>query len=210
MAQQDDLFATPPSPLPPGLCWLKGETSLALWLSQIEALAEVAPWRRWQVPGGGIMSVESTNAGTVGWCSDRQGYRYERCDPLSGQPWPSIPAALSEFAAKCANQAGYPDFAPDSCLVNRYWPGARMGTHRDADELDFTQPIVSVSLGLPATFVWYGAQRGGRGQPLALEDGDVVVFGGEARRGYHQVRTVRRAVGGGAEYRINLTFRKAR
>ena len=132
MAQQDDLFATPPSLLPPGLCWLKGETSLALWLPQIEALAEMAPWRRWRVPGGGIMSVESTNAGAVGWCSDRQGYRYERCDPLSGQPWPLIPPALSAFAAKCADQAGYRDFAPDSCLVNRYWPGARMGTHRDA------------------------------------------------------------------------------
>ena len=210
MAQQDDLFAPPADACPPGLCVMRGVTSLTEWLCAIDELAARAPWRRWQVPGGGIMSVESTNAGTVGWSSDLKGYRYADCDPLSGRPWPPIPAALLELASKCASQAGYPGFIPDSCLVNRYWPGARMGTHRDADELDFTQPIVSVSLGLPATFVWYGAQRGGRGLPLALKDGDVVVFGGEARRGYHQVRTVRRAVGGDAGYRINLTFRKAR
>jgi alkylated DNA repair protein (DNA oxidative demethylase) len=209
MAQQDDMFAAPEGLLPTGLCWLKGQTSLAAWLPQVETLAEAAPWRQWQVPGGGMMSVESTNAGAVGWCSDRQGYRYEDRDPLTGRSWPTLPTALSAFATDCARQAGYPDFAPDTCLVNRYWPGARMGIHRDADELDFTQPIVSVSLGLPATFVWHGAQRSGRGLPLALDDGDVVIFGGEARRGYHQVRTVRRAIAG-AEYRINLTFRKAR
>lgn len=208
MAQQDDMFAAPKELLPTGLCWLKGRTSLAEWLPQIETLSKGAPWRRWQVPGGGIMSVESTNAGSVGWCSDRQGYRYEGRDPQSGLSWPTLPDPMSAFAADCARQAGYPDFAPDTCLINRYWPGARMGIHRDADELDFNQPIVSVSLGLPATFVWHGALRSARGLPLMLDDGDVVIFGGEARRGYHQVRTIRRSASGPG-YRINLTFRKA-
>jgi alkylated DNA repair protein (DNA oxidative demethylase) len=209
MDQQDDMFSIPADAWPPGLCVMRGVTALTEWLPAIDELAAHAPWRRWQVPGGGVMSVESTNAGTVGWSSDLKGYRYADCDPLTGRPWPPIPAALLELAAECASQAGYADFIPDSCLVNRYWPGARMGTHRDADELDFTQPIVSVSLGLPATFVWYGAQRSGPALPLAVEDGDVVVFGGPSRRGYHQVRTVRKGCGQ-VPYRINLTFRKAR
>jgi alkylated DNA repair protein (DNA oxidative demethylase) len=208
MVAQNELFVSE-SPLPPGVTVLRAQTSLVACLPDIEALALAAPWRHWQIPGGGVMSVESTNAGAVGWCSDRSGYRYAAHDPMTDRPWPPIPHAWLAQVSDWASIAGYPDFSPDCCLVNRYLPGARMGTHRDADELDFSQPIVSVSLGLPATFVWLGAQRQGRGLPIYLEDGDVVIFGGPARRGYHRVRPVR-ANPGTTQQRINLTFRRAR
>jgi alkylated DNA repair protein (DNA oxidative demethylase) len=209
MTRQDDLFRPLDAPLPAGVYWLRAQTSLDALLPQIEALVAQSPWRHWQVPGGGVMSVESTNAGAVGWCSDLKGYRYEHHDPMTGAAWPPMPAAFQTLARECAARAGFRDFAPDCCLVNRYAPGARMGTHRDADEIDFSQPIVSVSLGLSATFVWLGAERAGRGVPIEVSDGDVVVFGGDARRGYHRVKPVRGDTSRHG-YRINLTFRKAR
>ena len=208
MTVQNEFFMTA-TPLPEGVVLLRSRTSLASCRAAIESVTQAAPYRHWQIPGGGVMSVESTNAGDVGWCSDRSGYRYATLDPLTGRAWPPIPAAWLEQAGRWASEAGYADFRADCCLVNRYLPGARMGTHRDADEADFSQPIVSVSLGLPATFVWLGAERQGRGVPLLLEDGDVLVFGGPARRGYHRVRPVR-AGSGALQHRINLTFRRAR
>jgi DNA oxidative demethylase len=156
------------------------------------------------------MSAAMTNCGALGWVSDARGYRYEPCDPLTGHPWPAMPALLRDLAQRAAAAAGWPGFDPDACLVNRYVPGARMGAHRDADERDFTQPIVSVTLGAAAMFFWYGARRAGTPLKVRLEPGDVLVWGGAARRGYHGVGPplVAEAAQAGP-LRINLTFRKA-
>jgi alkylated DNA repair protein (DNA oxidative demethylase) len=202
----EDLFEIP---LPEGVTLLRGRTSLREQQDMIAAVATQSPWRQLSVRSGAELSVRSTNAGEVGWYSDRYGYRYEALDPLTGQCWPQMPASWRECACQWAAEAGFPNFRPDCCLLNQYAPGARMGAHRDHDEIDFEQPIVSVSLGLPATFVWYGHRRTGRGFPLELRDGDVVVFGGPARRGFHAVRPVQQN-GGPFGYRINLTFRRAR
>lgn len=171
----------------------------------VEVLSAAAPFRHLKTPGGRPMSAAMTNCGELGWVSDARGYRYESRDPLSGKPWPSMPALLRELAQRAAAAAGWPHFDPDACLVNRYVPGARMGAHRDADERDFSQPIVSVTLGAPAMFFWYGVRRAGSPLRLRLEPGDVLVWGGAARRGYHGVGP---PLGEGS-VRINLTFRKA-
>jgi DNA oxidative demethylase len=209
MPKTDDLFPPQPLELPAGMALLRRRTSLAQEWSSIESVSAVSPFRRFQVPGGGFMSVESTNVGSYGWCADRTGYRYDSIDPVTRSPWPAWPAGWRDRVTAWAAEAGFADFEPDCCLINRYLPGARMGAHRDLDELDFSHPIVSVSLGLPATFVWYGAARQGRGLPIALSDGDVVVFGGPARHGYHAVRAVR-ALDDRFAFRINLTFRRTR
>lgn len=187
---------------------LRQRTSLAALEGQIAAICARAPFRHLTVPGGGVMSVALTNAGRAGWDSDSRGYRYAAVDPQSGKPWPALPPAWRTLASTAAAAAGYPRFEPDCCLINRYAIGARMGAHQDRNERDFEQPIVSVSLGLPATFVWYGDRRGGRGWPVVLEDGDVLVWGRSARLGYHAVRPV--AAGAGPwPCRYNLTFRCA-
>ena len=157
------------------------------------------------------MSVAMSNCGSVGWVSDRRGYRYENRDPLSGQPWPPLPAIFRELALHAARAGGFPDFLPDACLINRYRPGARMTLHQDKDECDMGAPIVSVSLGLPAIFLLGGETRGERQQRVPLEHGDVLVWGGPARLRYHGILPVRmgRHEQWGGE-RINLTFRRAR
>ena len=157
------------------------------------------------------MSVAMTNTGSCGWHSDARGYRYVDCDPASGIPWPPMPALFAELAARAAAEAGFGTFAPDCCLVNRYVVGAAMGTHRDYDERDLRQPIVSVSIGMPAVFLWYGATRKGPPRRVPVADGDVLVWGGPARAGYHGVRRIT----GGADVRSHavryyLTFRRAR
>lgn len=200
--------AFPPA-LPVGVTVLRGRTSLRDEAATVETVTTVSPWRQLAVRSGAGFSVRSTNCGAQGWYSDRAGYRYETVDPLTGRPWPAMPPHWRAAAQRWAAQAGYGGFDPDCCLLNLYLPGSRMGSHQDRDERDFDQPIVSVSLGLPATFVWYGATRGGRGTPIALSDGDVVVFGGAARRGYHAVRPVRPQTDG-PDCRVNLTFRRAR
>lgn len=188
-------------------------------VAAIDAIAATAPFRNLQTPGGGTMSVAMTNCGPWGWHSDARGYRYVDRDPGSGREWPPMPVAFAALAAGAAAAAGFPGFAPDACLVNRYEPGAQMGAHRDFDELDLQQPIVSVSIGLPAQFLWYGAQRRGTPLRLALHDGDVLAWGGVARAGYHAVRRlaapdlladplpVSNAAG---PLRYNLTFRRAK
>ena len=179
----------------------------------LEAVAQVqavAPLRHMVTPGGQRMSVAMTNCGALGWVSDRRGYRYDAEDPLSGQPWPAMPDALRALAEAAASAAGHAGFAPDACLVNQYVPGTRLSLHQDRDERDFSAPIVSVSLGLPATFLFGGPQRGDRAQRHALFHGDVVVWGGESRLYFHGVAPLPEGVHPLlGERRINLTFRKA-
>jgi alkylated DNA repair protein (DNA oxidative demethylase) len=157
------------------------------------------------------MSVAMTNCGRFGWVTDASGYRYDPIDPVSGRPWPAMPGLFASLAARAAGEAGFPGYEPDGCLINRYGPEARLSLHQDKDERDFGAPIVSVSLGLPAVFLFGGARRSDRPRRIPLQHGDVVVWGGPARLFYHGV--ARLAHG---EHpltgccRINLTFRKAR
>lgn len=174
------------------------------------AIAIEAPFRHMVAKNGFPMSVAMTNCGALGWVSDRTGYRYESHDPLTGKPWPAMPAEFARLASEAAARAGYANFAPDACLINRYEPGAKMGLHQDRDEHDFAQPIVSVSLGLPATFVFGGAKRSDKTVRVALEHGDVVVFGGPSRLFYHGVLTLADGVHPVFKRcRLNLTFRRA-
>jgi len=168
-----------------------------------------APFRHLVTPGGYRMSVAMTNCGELGWVSDRRGYRYDRIDPDSGAPWPPLPASFLALAREAAARAGYPDFAPEACLVNCYRPGARLSLHQDRDEADRQAPIVSVSLGLPAVFLWGGDQRGAPVRKVALNHGDVVVWGGPSRLRFHGVQALKAGEHPFAgECRINLTFRK--
>jgi DNA oxidative demethylase len=177
----------------------------------LAAVAAQAPFRHMLTPGGRRMSVAMTNCGEAGWISDRSGYRYVGLDPQSGRPWPALPEAFLELAAGAAGRAGFAGFVPDACLVNRYDPGARLSLHQDRDERDFSAPIVSVSLGLPAVFLFGGERRADRARRVALAHGDVVVWGGPARLRFHGVLPLaegRHPFTG--RHRINLTLRKAR
>ena len=211
-----DLFDDEPvvrtEPLAPGAVVLRG-AALADEAALLEGLAQVstvAPFRHMTTPRGFTMSVAMTNCGERGWISDRRGYRYDALDPASGRPWPPLPAAFRRLAEHAAAAAGFAGFEPDACLVNRYEPGARLTLHQDADERDLTQPIVSVSLGLPATFLFGGLRRTDRTQRVPLVHGDVVAWGGPARMRFHGVLALKHgehpALG---RCRINLTFRKA-
>ncbi|MDR6214357.1 DNA oxidative demethylase AlkB [Paracidovorax wautersii] len=180
-----------------------------LWAA-VEAIAARAPWRHMETPGGRAMSVATTNCGARGWVSDRRGYRYATHDPLTGEPWPALPAALLRLARASAQAAGFEAFEPDACLINRYAPGTRLSLHQDRDERDLAAPIVSVSLGLPATFLWGGMARGDKAWRVPLAHGDVVVWGGVDRLRFHGVLPV--APGSHpltGPFRVNLTFRKA-
>jgi len=198
-------------PLQPGITLLRGHADSQTLMPLIERVASTAPFRHLVTPGGQTMSVAMTNCGPLGWVSDRGGYRYSPRDPLSGREWPDMPAQFRALALDAAARGGFPDFQPDACLVNRYAAGSRLTAHRDADEQNFAQPIVSVSLGLPASFAFYGLTRGGKGRGVALVDGDVLVWGGPSRLVYHAVRPIKpghHPLTG--EYRYNLTFRHAR
>jgi alkylated DNA repair protein (DNA oxidative demethylase) len=197
--------------LDPGITLLRGFARSLELMPLIEKVAAAAPFRHLVTPGGKSMSVAMTNCGPVGWVSDRSGYRYSPRDPMSGRDWPAMPAAFLDLALEAAKRGGFPEFAPDACLVNRYSAGSRLTAHRDADEQNFAQPIVSVSLGLPASFAFYGLTRGGRGKSVALQDGDVLVWGGPARLAYHAVRPIKAGMHPvTGEFRYNLTFRHAR
>ena len=179
-------------------------------LEALHGVARAAPFRHMVTPGGFARSVAMTNCGAAGWVTDRTGYRYDSRDPESGRPWPGMPDVFEQLAAQAAAEAGYPDFMPDACLVNRYQPGARLSLHQDRNERDFAAPIVSVSLGLPAVFQFGGLQRNDAVRRIALHHGDVVVWGGPSRLRYHGVLALK-----DGEHprlgraRINLTFRKA-
>lgn len=184
------------------------EAGLLSALGEIEAQA---PFRHMFTPGGHRMSVAMTNCGGCGWVTDRQGYRYGDADPETGNPWPAMPALFRELAETAAREAGFVGFAPDACLINRYEPGARMSLHQDRDERDFSAPIVSVSLGLPATFLFGGPKRSDKPQRYRLEHGDVVVWGGPSRLFFHGVAPLADGEHAGlGRKRINLTFRRAR
>ncbi len=213
-----DLFETLEEPRPPAMiaegAMLLPGFALAFedaLLAALDAIVAAAPFRHMTTPGGYVMSVATTSCGEVGWITDRRGYRYEPFDPLSGKPWPAMPEVFASLAECAAERAGFTGFAPDSCLVNRYDPGAKMATHQDKDERDVTAPIVSVSLGLPATFLFGGPVRSDKTQRIPLHHGDVMVWGGPSRLFFHGIAPLREG-----EHprlgpnRINLTFRKAR
>ena len=180
-------------------------------LASIETITGNAPFRHLVTPGGYVMQVAMTNCGRLGWVSDRRGYRYAGQDPQTGLPWPALPPVFLELAAQAAQAAGFDDYVPDACLINRYATGTRLSLHQDRDEDDRVAPIVSVSLGLPATFLFGGFARGDNTVRVPLAHGDVVVWGGADRMRFHGVLPIqpgRHAVLG--EQRINLTFRKVR
>ena len=198
--------------LGPGTAILTGfavgiETDL---VSALKAVVERAPLRHMVTPGGFRMSVAMTNCGRLGWVTDRTGYRYDEIDPETGLQWPAMPPVFAGLAADAAREAGYPMFLPDACLINRYEPGARLSLHQDKNEQDFDQPIVSVSLGLPAIFQFGGLERSDTAIRIRVIHNDVIVWGGPARLRYHGVTPLK----GGSHpllgcYRYNLTFRKA-
>lgn len=179
-------------------------------LVALEDVVAGAPLRHLVTPGGFTMSVAMTNCGALGWTSDRRGYRYSGVDPLSGRPWPGMPAAFRELAGDAAAAAGFGDFVPDACLINQYLPGTRLSLHQDRDERDLDAPIVSVSLGMAAIFLFGGLARSDKPARVGLHHGDVVVWGGVDRLRHHGVLPLKdqpHPLLGGR--RINLTFRKA-
>ena len=198
--------------LEPGAAILRGFALAreAELLAALQSVSAESPFRHMVTPGGFRMSVAMTNCGALGWVTDRKGYRYDAIDPETQRPWPPMPDCFLELATGAAEEAGFPSFVPDACLMNRYQPGARLSLHQDKDERDFSQPIVSVSLGLPAVFLYGGEERTGKTRRVAVVHGDTVVWGGPARLRYHGVMPLRDGIhpllGG---YRFNLTFRKA-
>jgi len=198
--------------LVPGALILRG-FALPDEAAHLDALIHVtasAPFRHMVTPGGFRMSVAMTNCGSLGWITDRTGYRYDAVDPDSGQTWPDMPASFLTLAKTAAAEAGFRGFVPDACLINRYETGARLSLHQDRNERDFSAPIVSVSLGVPAVFLFGGLKRADKTRRVPVMHGDVIVWGGPARLRYHGVMALKeghhRVLGG---YRVNLTFRKA-
>ncbi|HET6160999.1 MAG TPA: DNA oxidative demethylase AlkB [Dongiaceae bacterium] len=187
---------------------LEGDAAL---LAATERVSAAAPFRRMMTPGGYDMSVAMTNCGAAGWITDRRGYRYGATDPETGKPWPAMPDVFLRLATDAAAAAGYPGFIPDACLINRYEPGSRLSLHQDRDERDYDHPIVSVSLGLPATFQFGGQKRTDPVRKVALHHGDVVVWGGPSRLFHHGVLALKDGDHPlTRRLRYNLTLRKAR
>jgi alkylated DNA repair protein (DNA oxidative demethylase) len=212
-----DLFADAPDLRPAQEIMAAGAVLLRGFARPIESeliaalrdIAAQAPFRHMVTPGGHSMSVAMTNCGSKGWVADRRGYRYDATDPATGKPWPAMPACFRDLARRAAAQAGFDGVAPQACLVNRYEPGAKLSLHQDKDELDLRAPIVSVSLGLPATFLFGGLSRSDKPRRFRLEHGDIAVWGGPARLAFHGVAPL--ADGTHpllGRQRVNLTFRK--
>lgn len=189
----------------PDVWLLQSFVSTCSLLAQIEAIAAQAEFRHYAVPGGKSMAVATTCCGSLGWTSDAQGYAYSPRDPLTQAAWPAMPAEFEKLARDAANSCGWPTFAPDSCLINRYAGGAGMGLHQDRNEQDLSAPIVSVSIGASAKFMLGGLRRSDPVQSIDLHDGDVMVWGGAARLVFHGIRPMPQD----AAVRYNLTFRKA-
>ncbi|MBL8234039.1 MAG: DNA oxidative demethylase AlkB [Bryobacterales bacterium] len=208
----DDQPSAPSAELLEEGAWIQRGFAIAdapALIRDIEGISKAAPFRHLITPGGHVMSVAMTNCGETGWVSDRSGYRYDSIDPDSGTAWPQFPTLFLELAARAASASGFPVYRPDACLINRYAPGAKLSLHQDRDEHDAWSPIVSVSLGLPATFLWGGKRRADPVRRIRLEHGDVVVWGGPARFVYHGVSPLKdgeHPLTGAL--RLNLTFRK--
>lgn len=210
---QNDLL----SPLVPemekiadGIFLFRNYVAGEIFYSQIMDVSKQAPFRHMITPGGKRINVAGTSMGDAGWYSDRRGYRYEKKDPTSNKPWPKIPYHLSEITSSAASKAGFNGFIADSCFIGRYEPGVRLTAHIDQDEQDFSMPIVSVSLGVSAIFQVYGDKRGGKALNIPLHHGDLLIFGGPARRYYHGIKKLEldsHLMTGNKRY--NLTFRKA-
>jgi DNA oxidative demethylase len=198
--------------LAPGAVLLRGFAlrEEAAVLAALNDVVAKAPFRHMVTPGDYRMSVAMTNCGSLGWITDRTGYRYDAIDPESGKHWPPMPDSFLKLAIDATQEAGFQRFEPDACLINRYEIGARLSLHQDKDERDYDQPIVSVSLGIPAVFLFGGSTRSDKTKRVHVVHGDVVVWGGPARLRYHGVMPLKQdmhpALG---EYRVNLTFRKA-
>ena len=192
------------------LCGLALDVEAALEQA-VDGIVAQAPFRHMLTPGGHRMSVAMTNCGDFGWVSDRRGYRYDRLDPESGRPWPAMPAVFLDLAARASAEAGFRVVVPDAWLINRYQPGARMSLHQDKNEKDFGAPIVSVSLGLPAVFLFGGDARTDRPRRVRVLHGDVVIWGGASRLAFHGIAPLKDGdhprLG---RQRINLTLRRAR
>jgi alkylated DNA repair protein (DNA oxidative demethylase) len=202
----------PKQDLVPGALILRGFalSDEAAHLDGLQQVTAKAAFRHMVTPGGFRMSVAMTNCGSLGWITDRTGYRYDAIDPESGQDWPPMPASFLNLAKTAAAEAGFLNFLPDACLINRYETGARLSLHQDRNEKDFSAPIVSVSLGVPAVFLFGGLKRADKTKRVPVTHGDVIVWGGPARLRYHGVMPLKdghhHLLGG---YRVNLTFRKA-
>ena len=214
-----DLFETVGDARPPRETIADGAVLLRGFVRPFEAelipalrvIVKQAPFRHLITPGGHRMSVAMTNCGSLGWVSDPGGYRYDPIDPDTGLNWPAMPDVLRRLAAAAADEAGFNGFAPEACLINRYVPGAKLSLHQDKDELDYGAPIVSISLGLPATFLFGGLKRSDTPRRYRLEHGDVAVWGGPSRLFYHGVAPLADGEHGVlGRQRINLTFRKVR
>jgi DNA oxidative demethylase len=208
---QDEPAGPAREPLEEGAVLLRGfaATQAPALLEEVARIAEVAPFRHLETPGGYTMSVAMTNCGRTGWVSDRTGYRYDSIDPATGKPWPAMPALFLDLAKRAAAEAGFEQYDPDACLINRYEKGSKLGLHQDRDENDRWAPIVSVSLGLPAVFLWGGKHRKDAVRRLRVENGDVAVWGGPARFVYHGVSPLKEGQHPlTGPVRINLTFRK--
>ncbi|QNI36332.1 DNA oxidative demethylase AlkB [Edaphobacter albus] len=210
-----NLFHEPPEPsiepLVDGVALLRAfcRDDAPILLDSITNVASASPFRQMVVPSGHTMSVGMTNCGDLGWTTDRTGYRYTAHDPVTGKPWPPMPSALLDLAQRAANAAGFPTFTSNACLINQYAIGARLSLHQDKNEQDYTHPIVSVSLGLPATFLLGTLHRSDTPRRIRIEHGDVLVWGGPARLIYHGVAPItagEHPLTG--PFRINLTFRR--
>jgi DNA oxidative demethylase len=206
------LSGTQTEPLADGAVLLRGfaaPDAMAL-LDSLQQVLAAAPFRHMITPGGFRMSVAMTNCGRAGWITDRRGYRYDPVDPTTGRAWPPLPASFLRLATRAAAEGGYAGFEPDACLINRYEPGARLSLHQDKNERDLAAPIVSVSLGLPATFLFGGLRRNERPRRVRVKSGDVAIWGGPARLAFHGIEPL--ADGEDpltGRCRINFTFRKA-
>lgn len=218
-AAQGDLFGPAAAGSAEVLALEPGAVVLRAWavaeapalLEAMQRITQAAPLRHMATARGWRMSVAMSNCGQAGWLSDQSGYRYGVTDPLTGSPWPAMPEVFTRLAERAALAAGFAGFAPDACLINRYAPGARLALHQDRNEQDFEAPIVSVSLGVPALFLWGGATRAGRPRRVQLHHGDTVVWGGPARLNFHGIDVLRdghHPLTG--SLRFNLTFRRAR
>ncbi len=208
---ENESVSSSPLRLEEGAVLLRGFVSAdaPLLIHEVDRIAQVAPFRHLETRGGYTMSVAMTNCGRVGWVSDRIGYRYDPIDPKTGLRWPALPRAFFDLAARAAAAAGFANYDPDACLINRYVAGSKLGLHQDRDEKDSWSPIVSVSLGVPAVFLWGGKRRADPIKRLLVENGDVAVWGGPSRFIYHGVAPLRAGdhpLTGPT--RINLTFRK--